>query len=220
MRFIFSVFLLVIVSEVSAQSEFQHWYSAECSGDIIKRLDWSFELNSRFDNYGMRSFFPQAGIEYKINDLLKAGIDYRFISERNNVNNYEISNRININLNAKKKLAKRLYGSIRMRYQFGFKDVSSFGYDPDFDPAIRIKPKLEYDIKNFPFSPVIGTEFFFNPNRNSYESGLSKIRTEIGVQYEGFKKQELGIKYLFERRFTDQTFLWRHIISVSYSYKL
>jgi len=219
MRALLIYFLLFTGVSASAQSEFQHWYSADCSGDIVKRLDWNFELNARFDTYGLRSLFPQAGLEFKINDLLKTSVDYRLISSRNPVSNYELSNRININLTAKEKLAKRLYGSIRLRYQFGFKSVSSLAYDADFDPAIRIKPKLEYDIKDFPFSPVIGSEFFFNPRRNPYESVVSKIRTEIGVQYEGFKKQELGIKYLFERRFTDPYFLWRNIISVSYSYK-
>lgn len=217
MRSLILIFISFVSSFGFAQSEFHHWYSAGASGDIVKRLDWSFDMNSRFDQYGLRTLFPQAGIEYKLNKLLKTSVDYRMIFSRNEVRNYTSSNRVNLNLTAKEKLAKRLYGSLRARYQFGFSGTNST-YDADFDQTFRIKPKVEYDIKGFPLTPAIGTEFFLG--RSNTGPALSKIRSEFGFELEGTGNHSFELKYLYEYRPLENFIKHRNILSLSYSYSI
>lgn len=203
----------------SAQSKFNHWYSIAADGDVVKRLDWSAELNFRYDTYGLSTVFPEVGLEYKLNDWLKSSIDYRLISSRNDARNFVYSSRVNMNLSAKKELFDRFTAALRARYQFGFAGYSSGEYDPDFDQSFRLKPKFEYDIDDFPLTPSVGTEFFLRTANVPYEPRLSKLRTEFGLEYEGFKKHKIGAKYQLENRFGDTYFKKRHIISISYTYK-
>ena len=219
MRKVLFLCALSLSTSCFAQSEFDHWYSIAADGDVVKRLDWSAELNFRYDTYGLSTVFPEVGLEYKLNDWLKTSIDYRLISSRNEVRNYLYSNRVNLNLSVKEELLDRFTASLRARYQFGFAGYISGEYDPDFDQSFRMKPKFEYDIDNFPFTPSIGTEIFLRTISVPFEPRLSKIRSEIGVEYEGFKDQKLGVKYMLENRFGDTYFKKRHIISLSYAYK-
>lgn len=214
-----AICVLSLSSYCSAQSKFEHWYSLAADGDIVKRLDWKAELNFRYDTYGLSTVFPEVGLEYKLNDWLKTTVDYRLVSSRNSARNFVNSSRVNMNLNAKKELFDRFTAALRARYQFSFAGYSTGEYDPDFDQSFRLKPKFEYDIDNFPFTPSIGTEFFLRTIRVPHEPRLSKIRSEIGMEYEGFKNQKLGMKYMLENRFGDTYFKQRHIISISYSYK-
>lgn len=219
MKKVFAFCAISLSAICSAQSEFNHWYSVAADGDVVKKLDWSAELNFRYDTYGLSTVFPEVGLEYKINDWLKTSIDYRLVSSRNEVRNFLFSNRVNINLSAKEELFDRFNASLRARYQFGFAGYSSGEYDPDFDQSFRLKPKFEYDIDDFPFTPSIGTELFLRTIHVPFEPRVSKLRSEFGLEYEGFKNHKLGAKYMLENRFGDTYFKKRHIISLSYTYK-
>lgn len=216
MRTSFIILTFFLTHFSFAQSEFNHWYSAGIKGEVVKKLDWSAELDFRFDTYGLATFFPEVGLEYKLTDWLKSSVDYRFISSRNSVGNFNPSNRINLNLTAKEKLMKRFYGSLRLRYQFGF-NTRNEEYDSEFDQAIRVKPKFEYDLKNFPLTPSVGTEFFFNTAGGDI---FSKMRSEFGFEYEGLGDHSIGIKYMWEYKPHSSWFKHRHIIALSYSYEL
>jgi hypothetical protein len=172
----------------------------------------------RFDQYGMRSFFPQIGLDHKLTDWLKASIDYRVISERNDVGNFLVTNRINLNLIAKEEIADRLEGSVRLRYQYAPQNRFSDNYDADFDQAIRLKTKLDYDIDNVPITPSAGIEFFYNPVYGPNGPGFSKYRAEIGADHEGLGDHTIGLKYIFDGRFENSDRPNRHILSFSYSY--
>jgi hypothetical protein len=210
--------LLLLPFGGKAQSEFHQWFSAEFSGDLVRKLDWSAELNARFDSYGMRSFFPQVGLDYKVKKWLKASVDYRLISERNDVKNYSFSNRINLNLIAKEEILDRLDASLRLRYQYAFQNRFSENYDADFDQAIRLKTKLEYDIDDIPITPAAGIEFFYNPIYGPNGPGFSKYRAELGAEHEGLGDHAIGLKYIYDGRFYNTGRPNRHIISISYSY--
>jgi len=215
----FALVLVVASSFVArAQGDFHQWVSAELSGDLVGKFNWSGELNARFNQYGMRSFFPQIGVDRKVTDWLKASVDYRMISERNDFGNYSVSNRINLNLTAKEELIDRLEGSVRLRYQYAFQNRFSENYDADFDQAIRLKTKLDYDIDNVPITPSAGIELFYNPIYGPKGPGFSKYRAEIGAEHEGLGDHSIGLKYIFDGKFENSDRPNRHILSFSYSY--
>ena len=62
---LFIAFIALSLGSFS-QYEVEYWSELSTGGDIIKRLDWSAELNTRFDRYGLSTLFPQVGLEYKI----------------------------------------------------------------------------------------------------------------------------------------------------------
>ena len=58
------------------------WTKVGIAGDVIKKMDWSLDVSSRFDNQGVATFFPQVGIEYKLKKWFKPSVEYRFIVDQ------------------------------------------------------------------------------------------------------------------------------------------
>ena len=140
--------LFVFVSFCSfGQHEFHSWVEVGVEKKLNKRIKSSLEVNTRFDDQGVRSFFPQLGVEYKIKKWIKPSLEYRMLIDRNKYGNYKLSHRLNGNL-AFKGDVKRASLGLRIRYQYSFNRVSQASYDADFDQAVRFKPSFEYDIKN------------------------------------------------------------------------
>lgn len=197
------------------------WAKVGVTGSIIKKMDWSVDLSTRFNSQGVATLFPQAGIEYKLKKWFKPSVEYRFIADRNKYGNYKSSHRVNINANFKKKIVKRLDVGLRVRYQYAFKQFGAPDtYDADFDQAFRFKPGVYYDIKGSIFSPTLSSEFFYNPTLGEGGRQFSKMRFAVGTKINLNGPHGLSVKYQFDKKFRDYKAGTRHVVAVSYEFKL
>lgn len=212
---VFLAFTFVGVSAYS-QNEFQVWTELGTSGKVVKRLDWSVDLNSRFGAAGLETFFPQVGFKYKVKKWFRPSIDYRFILDKDKYGNMLSGHRINLNANFEKEI-DRFEVEGRLRYQYAFSRIGgSADFDPDLDQAVRLKGDVKYDINNSIFSPLFSAELFYTPQY--LDRGFSKIRLAIGTSLELDGPHKFSAKYQLDKRFEYGKDL-RHVISISYGYK-
>ena len=130
-----------------------------------------------------------------------------------------MSNRLNVNAEFKKDI-KRFTFEARLRYQYSFNQIRSTDYNSEFDQAIRLKPEVEYNIKKSIFSPVIGAEFFYNPVYNPKGFEFSKIRFSAGTKINLSGPHGISIKYQVDKATDSYSPGAKHVMSVSYAYKI
>ena len=219
--FAFFLFAALSFSSFSQNHETMVWTELGVRGNLIKKSDWAMELNTRFNEEGVATFFPQLGINYKITKWLKPSIDYRFLVDKNKYGNYKTSHRVNVNLNFKSKVARRFYMGARVRYQYGFEQFGApVSYNDDFDQAIRLKPSFSYDISNSIFTPTFSAEWFYNPELGENGRQFTKIRIAIGSKLELEGPHSVSFKYQLDKRFNNFASGVRNVASFSYEYKL
>lgn len=217
MRLFILFILLSTPCLLKAQNSFMFWTETGVDGEITKKLDWSFELNMRYGDRGLNTFFPQPAIEYKPVKWLKVSGEYRYILDKQKNGNYDPSHRFNLNATAKKSLS-RFKLSCRLRYQLGFISLTPHEYNSEFDKAIRLKPQISYDIDNFFLSPEISTEFFYNPSYGPLSPGLSKVRYAAGFEFELKKPHSASIKIQLDKKINDYKSGIRTALVVGYTY--
>lgn len=195
------------------------WSGASLVYKPIKNLHTELELNGRFDDNGLQTFFPQVGAKYKVSKWFSPSIDYRFLVDKNKYGNYKSSSRINFNANLGHEI-ERFNLELRLRYQFEFKPSASSEYNADFDQAIRVKPEISYNIKGVKFTPKASAEWFYYPSTGGpYYPGFTKVRCAIGGSYNLPGPHELGVKYQLDKKFHSNNGL-RHVLVLSYSYEI
>ncbi|NVK66478.1 MAG: DUF2490 domain-containing protein [Flavobacteriales bacterium] len=210
-------FIFVGLSAYS-QHEFQVWTELGTSGKLVKRTKWSVDINSRFGNNGLETFFPQFGVEYKVKKWFRPSIDYRFILDKDDYGNMISGHRINFNANVEESV-DRFEIDGRLRYQYAFNRLgNSTDFDPDLDQAFRLKGSVKYDINNSLFTPLFSAELFYAPEYGP-DRGFSKIRIAMGTSLELDGPHKFSAKYQLDKRFEYGRDL-RHVISLSYGYKL
>ena len=218
MRSVVLIFFLACSQWVLSQHDFMVWTELGVKGKLTKDLTWATELNTRFNNTGVQTFFPQAKLKYKVTKWFKPSVDYRLVVDKNKYTNYKLSHRVNVNAEFGEKF-QRLSVELRLRYQYAFNRLNSTSYDADFDQALRFKPEFEYDFKNSIFSPTVGAEIFYNPVYGENGRELNKIRFILGTKLELNGPHGVSIKYLVDKWLQDYSRSLRHVFSVSYSYK-
>lgn len=219
MKIVFIAFLILAHSFCSfGQDDFMVWTKVSLEKKIIKPLSAEIQFNTRFGDTKVQTFFPQLGLDYKIQKWVSLGVEYRYIVDRNKYTNYHGSSRLNFNLTLAKK-AKRYKFSLRTRYQMGFKPNSQSEYNEDFDQAIRLRPYFLYDIKKFFLNPFVSTEIFFNPSYGPNSPGPSKLRSSIGLKLDTKSKHSAAIKYQLDTKF-DSSKGFRHVVRLSYGFEL
>ena len=214
------LFLGVSLPSFSQTDEFMVWAKAGVRGDLAKKTDWMFDLSARFDDEGVATFFPQAGIEYKVKKWFKPSVEYRFLVDRNKYGNYKSSHRLNVNANFKKTVKRIAFGA-RVRYQYAFDQFGApDSYDADFDQAFRFKPSIGYDIKGSMFKPSISAEYFYNPELGENGRQFTKVRLAVGTKLALNGPHALSVKYQLDKKFRNYSAGVRHVIAVSYEFKL
>jgi hypothetical protein len=215
-RLILFIFLLASLSSTAQSDEFMLWTELGAKGKLVKNLGWSADINTRFVP-GVQTFFPQAGLNYKVTSWFKPSIEYRFIIGKNKYGNYKTSSRLNFNLNFKHDV-NRFYGSFRVRYQSSFNKVNSEEYDGDFDQAFRFKPAVEYKIRKSRFIPGVSAEWFLNPAYGPAR-GVTKVRVAVGTKIELKGPHEVSVKYQLDKKLRKNNAGTRHVMSIGYGYK-
>lgn len=175
---LFFIFFGLTTFSWSQNLNHELWLATGLSYQPVKRWTVATELNQRYNNYGLATIFPQISVKYKLTKWLRPSIDYRWISSRSYLDPYNSSHRLNVNLQGTL-TKKRLNLGLRLRYQYSFNRLSS-QYDAEFDQAWRIRPSVEFDIKNFPLSPIGSAEFFYDPSHHQGGQQFNRIRYFAG----------------------------------------
>lgn len=146
------------------------------------------------ENIGELSrFSTDLGLDYKINKYFKAGVYYRFISNRSLDNTYEVRNRFYADLSAKVKPGNFIF-SYRVRYQNQYQDGGG-GVDWSTPQSyLRNKVTLKYDWAKR-WSPSVSYELWTNLDDRINDN----YRFGIAVSYEINKKLNLNTTYLYSK---------------------
>ena len=217
-RLIILLFLTSIFSSFGQNDDYMLWTKLGVKGKVSKKLSYSGTINTRFGGTGVETFFPQIGFEYKLKKWIRPSIEYRFIIDKNKYGNYKSSNRLNFNVGLEKEIERFSIG-LRIRYQYAFNRISQKVYNPDFDQAFRFKPSVEYNIKGSKFTPILSTEFFYNPQLGENGREFTKIRVGIGTKLNLKGPHTVGFKYQFDKKFNYKDG-YRHVVALSYAYKI
>lgn len=217
MKNLFAV-LMLFPFVLFSQGQGEVWTEVGVKGEVFNDLDWSLEVNNRFGGNGHESFFPQFSLKYKVTKWFRPSADYRVIFDKDEFTNYQSANRLMLNANFEEGF-DRFEVKFRVRYQYEFSKWSRFkGYDYWTEHALRFKPEINYDIDNSFFTPYVNTEFFYGLNYG--DRSMYKFRLGVGTDFELDGPHDVSIGYIFDRELQDFTPTKRHILTVSYKYKL
>ena len=215
MRLLFFVCILLPFCCLG-QSASKLWLDAAVKGDINKKWDWSFQLTNRFGDDFLETSFFQTSFRFKVCKFFRASLDYRGIIDKDDFRNYVFSNRLNVNGEFRIPI-KQLTISSRARYQFGFSGLNGGNYDSEFDQAVRIKPELSYNIKDFFFQPSVSVDLFFDPS--IWDSNpFVRYRLYAGGDINLKGPHEIGLGYIFDQQVNVAPLKRKHVASLSYSY--
>jgi hypothetical protein len=217
-KFAFILLLLPFCS--FSQHEEMVWATMGVKGEVTKKIDWGTEFTSRIGNSKIETYFGQVSLKYKVNKWFRPSIDYRAISNLDNYQNYQFSNRVNMNAEFKHPLNRFSFG-IRIRYQISFSSIKSTpNYNADFDHAIRIKPQIGYKMKGFFLNPQVSLEYFYDPNSGIYGNRFVKYRLFAGFQTDFKGSHNFTFGYLQDQKINLPNPLRKNIFYVSYTYTL
>lgn len=179
---LFTVVTIIACHSFAQHVEQEFWLETGVSYQPAKRWTLNTELNQRYNNYGLATLFPQISVKYKLTKWLRPSFDYRWITSREFLEPYQSSHRLNANLQGSYS-NKRLDLGLRLRYQYSFNRINS-NYDAEFDQAWRVKPSIQYNIKDFPLSPAVSAEFFYDPTNHAEGKRFTRIRYYAGFDFD------------------------------------
>ncbi len=212
--FIFFAFIFVCSAQLST---FQLWTETGAKFKINKKLDFTGDWTNRIDEYGLNTSFPQASIRYKLNNWLKTSLDYRWILSKQENGYFNSGNRINLNVQGNFEIERFTFG-LRARYQYSFSRLVVANYDPEFDIAYRVKPSFSYDIDKSIITPNASVEYFYSPENAPLGNQFTRIRYQIGVDFEMKLPLDIGITYLYDNKINLPNGIDRHVLNLSANY--
>ena len=193
-KIIFFFFCLAAFNLQAQQSSNKLW--TEIGVDIPIARQWELGLSQNLrlkENYEtIDNFFTEADVHFKPSKKIDLSAQFRFLRKNDNrgaIQGYQsfFRYRLAAEFKQKIKLGKLAF---RSAYQ---KRNSLQGLDKD-KQAIRFKPSLELNIKNWSYDPTFFVEYIKEVEgdlEKSYRYGLS---TSIKVA----KNQKLGVRYFLE----------------------
>lgn len=199
------------------------------------------ELRTRNDFKTFDRWSLEVGGSYKLTKNIKIGAGYVLIND-NNIEkiNYTddgeaiedwtpsywgVRHRVNVSLTESAKFG-RFGVSLRERWQYTYQpEAKTKMYDFDLDDwttttikgngknVLRTRLQLEYDINNFPVTPFASVELY-----NSWE--LDKTKYQAGLEWKISKKHSASLYYRFIDFTKRENNPNRHVLGVTYGYKL
>ena len=241
------LFLLVALFShvgVSAQStDFGMWYEVGAEKKLSKKWSGGVEAMFRTRNNMRTADRWSLGLEaeYKIVKKLKASAGYALLRDNNQeemdlksdgfrYNKWTPSywgtrHRFHLDLSGSHDFG-RLSLSLRERWQYTYRPEAE-GKKYDFDEAawtavkgkgknvLRSRLQLSYDIAQWKFDPFANVEMFND------DSGIQKMRYQVGIDYKYRKQHAFALTYRFQSVNTDDDDhdVNSHLIGLSYKYK-
>lgn len=214
-----AIFALFISINFAQHSQFQIWTETGAKYKFNKEWDLNVDWTNRLDAYGLNTSFSQVSARYKLLKWLKTSVDYRYIVSRENNGNFSAGNRINANIQLNQKF-KGLDVGFRARYQYSFNRFINANYDPEFDMAYRFRPSISYDLNNSIFAPNASVEFFYTPENGPLGNRFTRIRYQIGIDFETKLPIDFGLAYLYDNKINLPAAEDRHVLNLSATYRI
>ena len=195
MRKILSKILLLLVlpiSVLSQENDFQTWTSISASKKIIKKTNLIVKQGARFrENSSLYSkLFTDLKIKSKYNKHFSFAIGYRFSNDWDKQLELSQKNRFYSDIYYKDKYKKRFLFDARARLQ-------TQGNIEGYAATFRHKSALAYNIPKTKLEPSVALEYFL-----PFESMLiEKLRYTIGLSHPITKDLDAEIAYRIQQEF-------------------
>ena len=181
-----SLISFFILNYIFAAINNQSWSSLNFKIDAPFSTKLNIEQSLRLENNlsQFKQTFTEISISYKINDLMRIDIPYRYSIYKNKIKN-RISIGSSIKLNKKK---------IGTKYRLKFQNIKES--DKPIEITFRNKFTISYKI-NKKVIPFIAYEIF-----NPYEQrmmGIDETRISLGSQIKINKKRDIKLFYTHKR---------------------
>lgn len=160
---------------------FEHWQKLTAKYDFNKDFSISADVSTRWetDPSDLRQIYFEIEPSYEIMKWLDVEVGYRLISNTN-----RSRNRFYGQLSPTLKLNKRWRIAGRFRYEMNERRT-------DYEPRIRLKVRPEYELRKSVFMASAESYLIEGTERE-------KERYSIGYRYELTKKQDLGIRLIYD----------------------
>ena len=181
-----SLIFFFILNYIFAAINNQSWSSLNFKIDAPFSTKLNIEQSLRFeDNLSQfKQTFTEISISYKINDLMRIDIPYRYSIYKNKTKN-RISIGSSIKLNKKK---------IGTKYRLKFQNIKES--DKPIEITFRNKFTISYKVKK-KIEPFIAYEIF-NPYENRIR-GIDETRISLGSQIKINKKRYIKFYYIHKK---------------------
>ena len=194
MRKILSKILLLLVlpiSVLSQENDFQTWTSISASKKIIKKTNLIVKQGVRFrENSSIYyKLFTDIKIKRKYNKYFSFAGGYRYSSDWNKKQDLENKNRFFADVYYKDKYYKRYLLAIRTRWQT---QGNLYGYNA----SLRQKFRFAYNIKKTKLEPSLALEYFY-----TLENSIEKLRYTFGMSYPVLKDLDFELAYRIQQEF-------------------
>jgi hypothetical protein len=185
------------------------WSSASISQKVSDNLDFSSEVQTRFDHEASRlsTTFTNLSLSKSLTSNWKLSSTLRLGVTRANDNAFEPLSRISFSVKHKRTLLTNLAASVRFRYQL----------KTDFKQAFRLSPALYYKVSK-KLRLAFYTEFFV---RQSLE-GLfhSDSRYRFILKYKVSKRRWVSFGYQIEQQKNTPDPRTEHVFICSYDIEM
>ncbi len=195
----------------------QYWFSAGVKRELKHDLEASLNTNLRLNKFGqLATLYQEASLKYTKLDWFRPSIEYRIITDYDELRNYDNSHRLNFNADFRHKVQQVKFGA-RVRYQMLIGGFATTG--GDLDPAIRIKPHVEWDKPKSKITPEASVEFFYNPQNGPYGHTWNRVRYGVTLNFNLPGSNEIGLTYYYGQRFNSKNNFNEHILSLEYTFE-
>jgi hypothetical protein len=208
--------LLFAFSSAAQVNDAGLWTSISLKKELHKKIDLNAESELRlFENLSeIRTSFIDLSAQYKINEFLRAGLNYRFGNRKQLDDSFDLRQRWAFDLVAKTKW-KDLGIGLRSRFQQSIETLNSEA-DIEFNRTWRNKISLEHKVFK-------KTEAEFNAelfsSKQKAEHVLTDIRLSIGLNYKLKKRKIIKAGYLFQSEIAQPNPARDFVILLGYAYE-
>lgn len=196
----------------------QLWLWFQFTKQLPKKFTIGFQYQLRLGNNMTRftgeNFYANLG--YKVNKYLSAGFTYQYFTS-NKVDNHTFF----FNLTAKYRYRRFTVG-VRTAYQYVteyFANRYEKGHEPvnEWRNRLFLKYAVNRDWTIYAYSEPY---LFFDPKYNARGIYVDKIRNLIGVDWQVYKYNTIGLFYYFQPEFTGKRPEYQHVIGLVYDLDL
>jgi long-subunit fatty acid transport protein len=217
-KLLFFLFFYFITASLYAQvNDAGLWTSINIDKKISKKFSISLSEEIRFNENisEMGSIFTDAGINYKINKIIRISGNYRFINKRRIDDSYSQRHRYYFDFSIRTKF-QYFTLMFRTRYQSQYKDIYSSPDGKVAENYIRNKLTIKYELdKKWSF---YGSFEMFSPLRTYDKILFDNLRYNAGIEYSINKMHSIDLSYLIQKEYNVKNPWTDYVICVGYNF--
>lgn len=218
---------------IGQDREFKSWTSVEYRWRMGKRwrVDLGQHIRFKQDFGALDHFITQSHISYTPWKRWRLSAQIRYYRQNDNQGarqGYDNLFRYRIGIEKRFKV-KALHFGLRLAYQDRRSlDRSRFASSQDWSvygkrtkKVLRLRPSVEWKIKDWAYDPVFYVEYLPEYNPNQKPLSFYSIRYGLGTEKKISKSQSISIRYFFERsKFRKSDYAYAtHVLQLRYMFK-